>query len=1198
MYRSAIFLLVALLASSAHAAISLRTAVEAANAAATSVSLTRAAGTGEGDFMLVTLQVESRTAAQITAPAGWTAIGAVANSNSVYAQVAFYRFAATADVSGASPTWTWSWTGSREYTATLLVLRGVDAAAPVNATNVSLATNTAAAVSVPAVTPSVSGTMLLGVGGINRGTAFAWTAPMGEASDIASGAAGGNITHTVAIENGPAAGVSSGTRTATAGGTDNRRVGQMIALAPAALPAAALRWRFDEAGWSGVANEVRDASGNGLAGRAFGAGATPTTTAANNGNAAFCRSGLFSGASSQYVETANQASLSPTSRFTVTAWVRPASWPAAGGRMTVVSKDTNYEFHLTSTGALNWRWSAGANAITTPANALPLNAWTHVAIVYARGAQEVFINGALAAQNWANPDRNATASNTLPFQAGSDQGAAGRYFDGQIEEVRVYDYAMSAADVLAVRNEVPAPICPLDHFALTAGGGATASTCLAKSFSITAQDVNNATYTNYTGDANIFTSSGRGDWANAGGSGILSNGAANDGSAQYSFAVGDAGSAPLALTNRSQDDLAVSVVDSADPSITGASSTVNFRDNALIFSEDLSGRIAGSDVAVAGRAHDFRATYIYKDSVTANCGTLTSYTGAKNLKAWVNRSGSDPGGAAPSIGAQSLPNAAPGANNLTLAFSAGVADFSLATSDVGQYAINLRDDAPGVANTAVSGSSGVLTVRPFTLAVSDIRQGSTTNPGSNAPAQALFAAAGTPFQMTVGAYRHSAAADANDDGVPDAGASLAQVTAGGVVPAFAGTASFNAAAPFTPAAGGTLANGSFAITGGSATPTNLSFSEVGSFSLSTASVVPSYLGIAGLDLAATVFDASGVQTTAAPVIGRFRPEHFFLQAVGVPTNRADAACAPPSGFTYMDETMQVTFTLRARNAAGQPTVNYTSASGFAKLNPATIAQLGLGAVSGTTPLTSRLDLGGGSTGSFVAGDAAVTATLAVARAVPDDPDGPYPSTRFGIAPVDSDGTTIRASDFDMDADATGANDHNQVGSTEIRYGRLRLQNAAGNGAVSVPVDAIAQYWNGSAFDTNTLDSCTTLSRDEITLAFAPGMALDPCETRVSASSVTFSAGTARIMLTAPGSANAGRVTVSPNLDSADGSYCNGSSYVAAGDAQKGYLLGRWNNGPDPDGNPATSYDDEPAASVSFGVYGAQPPNVIFFRENY
>jgi hypothetical protein len=74
--------------------------------------------------------------------------------------------------------------------------------------------------------------------------------------------------------------------------------------------------------------------------------------------------------------------------------------------------------------------------------------------------------------------------------------------------------------------------------------------------------------------------------------------------------------------------------------------------------------------------------------------------------------------------------------------------------------------------------------------------------------------------------------------------------------------------------------------------------------------------------------------------------------------------------------------------------------------------------------------------------------------------------------------------------------------------------------------------------------------------------------------------------------------LSPNLDSADGAYCNGGSLVAADDALKEYLLGRWNDSADADGDGSTRYDDEPAASVGFGLYGSRPQNFIFRRENY
>jgi hypothetical protein len=47
-----------------------------------------------------------------------------------------------------------------------------------------------------------------------------------------------------------------------------------------------------------------------------------------------------------------------------------------------------------------------------------------------------------------------------------------------------------------------------------------------------------------------------------------------------------------------------------------------------------------------------------------------------------------------------------------------------------------------------------------------------------------------------------------------------------------------------------------------------------------------------------------------------------------------------------------------------------------------------------------------------------------------------------------------------------------------------------------------------------------------------------------------------------------------------------------------YLLGRWNDASNPDGNANTNYDDKPGARATFGLYGSQPNNFIFQRENF
>ena len=77
-------------------------------------------------------------------------------------------------------------------------------------------------------------------------------------------------------------------------------------------------------------------------------------------------------------------------------------------------------------------------------------------------------------------------------------------------------------------------------------------------------------------------------------------------------------------------------------------------------------------------------------------------------------------------------------------------------------------------------------------------------------------------------------------------------------------------------------------------------------------------------------------------------------------------------------------------------------------------------------------------------------------------------------------------------------------------------------------------------------------------------------------------------------------TIGKKLSGASGSYCTGvgGSFSAAVSANRSYLLGRWDDAANPDGNANTSYDDNPSVRAAFGVFGARPNNVIFHRENY
>ena len=744
------------------------------------------------------------------------------------------------------------------------------------------------------------------------------------------------------------------------------------------------------------------------------------------------------------------------------------------------------------------------------------------------------------------------------------------------------------AHILALRPRV-------HHFAVSVAGGAAADTCTAKNITITAQDVFNGTVTNYTGTINITTSTSHGDWSVVTANGVLANGAADDGAATYTFVAADAGVITLALTNTHADDLTVTVQDSTRPSTASTSITINFRGSDFVITND--------PIQVAGRNQATTATM----RIGSTCGTNTNYTGVKSLKAWIARDASDPGGAAPTIGAVSLPNAAPGANNLMLTFTAGVVNFNLSTTDVGKYVLNLRDDTLTFSTgQVINGSSPTITTRPFALVVSDIRQGATTNPGGTATAGSKFIAAADTFQATVGGYLWNSMADTNvpgGDGVPDVTATLAQITGVGAAPSYRWPTTLSAASPFTPGSGvlGTLSNGvqtgacptgsPNCFTSGVATPNNLSYNEVGSFTLSVTAT--NFLN-SGIDFTlaagtALVFDNSTPTPLRNGVVGRFFPDHFTL----IPGNTITPACSSGS-FTYMGQpNLGYTFAIEARNKTDAITTNYINSPTY---NTGTVTMLAENANNGTD-LSSRLPA---PTGSWSAGSYSFSTTT-VTFSRPASPDGPFDSLQIGVSVTDADGPVLASRDMNPTTSGDCVAAANCTGksiggaTTKVRFGRLTIRNANGSQLVPLPVLIETQYWNGTAFITNTSDSCTSIAAsgagsnvamNNYTGGLAITVPSPNCKTAISGGG-TLSAGRRTLQLAAPGVAGSVDLTVNLGASAIGSNTCLSVGALPTADtaANRAYLQS------------GSGFTQNPSARATFGVFKGSE-EVIFIRENF
>ena len=433
----------------------------------------------------------------------------------------------------------------------------------------------------------------------------------------------------------------------------------------------------------------------------------------------------------------------------------------------------------------------------------------------------------------------------------------------------------------------------------------------------------------------------------------------------------------------------------------------------------------------------------------------------------------------------------------------------------------------------------------------------TSNPGTGTVHNA-----GRPFRIDATAQNGAGVPATTTLYSPAAGQPVAVLTQCGVA----------AVCPATPGAVST--SGNYSAASGVITNSTASYNDVGAFNLvledRTFTAVDST--DAGYPVPATHYFSSSAVT-----VGRFVPDYFTLEAGSTITPRTDIGACSGSSFTYMGERMDLVFTLRARDSANNVTPNYTGATlGALVLNSS--GSYGFGAIDSTapTPLTSRLDLSliSSVAATWSAGVASIIAPLAIQRAA--SPDGPYASLRLGIVPSDPDAVTLQASALNLDADNSGSSERAQVGgTTAVRFGRLRLQNAAGSEKLDLPLPLEAQHWNGTAFVTNAADNCTSLSVANLSVGSYTGgiTGVNMGAGHISLGGA-FAFGVGSLRLTKPSlPVTAGSTVLTINLTA----------------ESKSYLQGNWG---------ISTFTANPTSRASFGIYGSQPRNFIFYREAY
>ncbi|MCO7274152.1 LamG-like jellyroll fold domain-containing protein [Cellulosimicrobium cellulans] len=224
-----------------------------------------------------------------------------------------------------------------------------------------------------------------------------------------------------------------------------------VSLAVTSEAGARGRWDLDE----GTGLVTADTSGWGQTGAVSGG----TTWVTGRSGTAL----RFDGSTGR-VTVPDAASLDLAGTMTVAAWVRPERVATQHVVKKARSYEVDgYELSVASTGRPFFRvnQASSGDAFRVNATSVPVadgSTWTHLVGTFDGARLRLFVNG-VEQGSVAGPA--AVGTNALPLAIG-DQSGGGYPFQGAVDGVRLYDRALSAAEVAALyAGSPPGPVAPV-----------------------------------------------------------------------------------------------------------------------------------------------------------------------------------------------------------------------------------------------------------------------------------------------------------------------------------------------------------------------------------------------------------------------------------------------------------------------------------------------------------------------------------------------------------------------------------------------------------------------------------------------------------------------------------------------------------------------------------------------------------------
>ncbi len=881
-------------------------------------------------------------------------------------------------------------------------------------------------------------------------------------------------------------------------------------------------------------NFVIDDSGNGFDGNVLNG-----PLAIDTGK--ICNGAYFDGID-DYIEIDDSDLFDNTAALTIAGWINPRDIripPPTGNARGIVSKRNTYSsevaygvFFYSSVGdgriyvdldTTNNRFASNM--------VIPEDTWTHFAVVFdgslpVNERAKLYINGVLdkvaAESSTTIPDYNSNLYIGNLYTGSSVL----KVYKGMLDEMRIMPEALSQADIdaLFAESRSGCQVCGFDHLRIEHTG--VGLTCQRSDITLracsdaacTSESVAPVTVTMIPATANPPT------WV---------GGDTQTFTGHQSFQLRETlpGAVTLGLMN--PNPIPANGVKCYDSGVEG-DCDINFYDSGFIFAvPDLTSCQTSSSISIQA---------VRMDDTTQACVANGDFSSTnKTVNFWSTYVNPASGTEQISLSGTNVTTASSG-TGISLNFDANATtNFTVNYPDAGQIQLNARYDGVGAeeAGLVMLGADSFIS-RPVGLCIYSDDASADCAAGNGSCS--VFKRVDEVFNLKVKGVCWESAGDTDycsgNSTTQNFQLSSIPLTHSLVAPSGGsagniGVSSINIAA---------ADNGEHIIS-------NQTVSEVGIYTFTA--TPPDYFG-ASLPVATSLN------------IGRFTPDHFVTSITD--NGILQDGC---SGFTYTGQPFSYAapdfpeMLITATGSAGNTTVNYRD--DFVKLtDPATqismpavnadASNLGADAVTllnlTWTPAASSLNANGDGTLNFTLGADQFTYTR--------EPNAL-------VAPFTSDIQLSVVSISDSDGiSATGLPRLFLPTGTDIRYGRMQLQNAYGPETLPLPIPVLTEYYNGSGFVLNSLDNCSAYASLNLTFNNYQGN-LASGDTTASGSGTLLSGLGNSLSLSAPGVGSDGSVDLTLDLDAA------GLSWLKPG------------------GN-------NPMAKVTFGIFNGNQ-RLIYMRES-